>query len=74
MPATEMTEDKKNDLTVLQMRKILDPKRFYKNPDLKVVPKYFQVTETFISHILVCFFKHFCTHESVPSNTEECYI
>ena len=43
MKAPEMTEDLKNDLTVLQYRRVLDPKRFYKAPDLKVLPKFFQV-------------------------------
>jgi hypothetical protein len=39
-----MTEEKKNDLMVLQMRKVLDPKRFYKGSDLHgSLPKYFQV-------------------------------
>ncbi|KAK2705280.1 deoxynucleotidyltransferase terminal-interacting protein 2-like [Artemia franciscana] len=43
LPATEMTEEKKNDLEIIQMRSILDPKRFYKKNDMKVLPKYFQV-------------------------------
>ncbi len=43
MKAPEMTEETKNDLLVLQYRNALDPKRFYKAPDLKTVPKYFQV-------------------------------
>lgn len=43
LPATEMTEEVKNDLQVLQMRSALDPKHFYKKNDLKVLPKYFQV-------------------------------
>ena len=43
MPAPEMTEEKKNDLEVLQMRKALDPKRFYKKTDIRALPKYFQV-------------------------------
>ncbi|KAK6195908.1 hypothetical protein SNE40_001237 [Patella caerulea] len=42
LPATELTEEKKNSLMVLQMRKALDPKRFYKSNDLKELPKYFQ--------------------------------
>ncbi|XP_060553859.1 deoxynucleotidyltransferase terminal-interacting protein 2-like [Ruditapes philippinarum] len=45
MPATELTEERKYDLAVLQMRKVLDPKRFYKSHDLKAVPKYFQFGE-----------------------------
>lgn len=43
MPATEKTEEIENDLKVLQMRSVLDSKRFYKKNDLKVLPKYFQV-------------------------------
>lgn len=43
LPATEITEELKNDLEVLQMRSALDPKQFYKKNDLKVLPKYFQV-------------------------------
>ena len=44
MPATEVTEEIKNDLEVLQMRGALDPKRFYKkNATGKVLPKYFQM-------------------------------
>ncbi|XP_064649815.1 deoxynucleotidyltransferase terminal-interacting protein 2-like [Lineus longissimus] len=42
LPATEMTEEMKNDLNILQMRRVLDPKRFYKNNDMKALPKYFQ--------------------------------
>ena len=44
MKAPEMTEELKNDLTVIQYRNILDPKQFYKAPDRKVLPKYFQVS------------------------------
>ncbi|XP_055697990.1 deoxynucleotidyltransferase terminal-interacting protein 2 [Phlebotomus papatasi] len=43
LPATEVTDEIKNDLKVLQMRSVLDPKHFYKKNDLKVLPKYFQV-------------------------------
>lgn len=43
LPATEVTEELKQDLEVLQMRSVLDPKHFYKKNDLKVLPKYFQV-------------------------------
>lgn len=43
LPATEMTDEVKNDLEILQMRSVLDPKHFYKKNDLKVLPKYFQV-------------------------------
>lgn len=43
LPATELTEEKKNDLMVLQYRRALDPKRFYKAPDIRAIPKYFQM-------------------------------
>lgn len=43
MPATEMTDEVKRDLEVLQMRGALDPKRFYKKSSNKELPKYFQV-------------------------------
>ncbi|XP_076755974.1 deoxynucleotidyltransferase terminal-interacting protein 2 [Xylocopa sonorina] len=43
MRAPEMTPEVRHDLEVLQMRSVLDPKRFYKKNDLKTVPKYFQI-------------------------------
>lgn len=43
MPATELTEEVKRDLEIIQMRSVLDPKHFYKKNDLKALPKYFQV-------------------------------
>ncbi|XP_015911902.1 deoxynucleotidyltransferase terminal-interacting protein 2 isoform X2 [Parasteatoda tepidariorum] len=43
MPAPEMTDEKKNDLLVIQMRQALDPKQFYKRSAVKGNPKYFQV-------------------------------
>ncbi|XP_013783948.1 deoxynucleotidyltransferase terminal-interacting protein 2-like [Limulus polyphemus] len=43
LPATELTDEIKNDLQVIQFRKALDPKRFYKKNDLKTLPKYFQI-------------------------------
>ncbi|XP_044733083.1 deoxynucleotidyltransferase terminal-interacting protein 2 [Chrysoperla carnea] len=43
LPATEVTDEIKRDLEVLQMRSVLDPKHFYKKNDLKVLPKYFQI-------------------------------
>ena len=42
MPATEITPTIKQDLTLLQMRDILDPKRHYR-ASAKTLPKYFQV-------------------------------
>jgi len=43
LPATEVTDEVKNDLEIIQMRSVLDPQHFYKKNDLKVLPKYFQV-------------------------------
>merc|ERR1712198_416261 len=34
MPALEMTEERQRDLELLQMRGVLDPKRFYKKTHL----------------------------------------
>ncbi|CAI5442802.1 unnamed protein product [Caenorhabditis angaria] len=43
MPATELTEENKRDLEMLQMRNVLDPLAHYKRNDRGVLPKYFQV-------------------------------
>lgn len=43
LPATEMTEEVKHDLEVMQMRSVLDPKHFYKKVNSKALPKYFQI-------------------------------
>lgn len=51
LPATEMTEEIKHDLEVLQMRSVIDPKHFYKKNDLKVLPKYFQIGKVMDSPI-----------------------
>jgi hypothetical protein len=45
MPATELTDEVKSDLEILRMRSVLDPKHFYKKNDLKILPKYFQVSK-----------------------------
>lgn len=42
MKAPEMTDEAKMNLEMLKMRKALDPKRFYKNNDMKGLPKFFQ--------------------------------
>ena len=52
MKAPEMTEEQKNDLKILQMRHVLDPKAFYKRNDLKNLPKFFQVK----TNLIVFFF------------------
>ncbi|GFR02433.1 deoxynucleotidyltransferase terminal-interacting protein 2 [Trichonephila clavata] len=43
MRAPEMTEEKKNDLMIIQLRNALDPKRFYKRSANKINSKYFEV-------------------------------
>lgn len=43
LPATEMTDEIKRDLEVIQMRSVLDPKHFYKKNDIKALPKYFHI-------------------------------
>lgn len=49
MPATELTDEVKRDLELIQMRSVLDPKHFYKKNDLKALPKYFQVGKVLAS-------------------------
>merc|ERR1719483_1744438 len=43
MPALEMTEERQRDLELLQMRGVLDPKRFYKKNASDTLPKYYQI-------------------------------
>ncbi|KAJ1811708.1 rrna-processing protein fcf2 [Coemansia sp. RSA 2599] len=44
MKAPVLTDELKNDLRVLQLRNILDPKRFYKkSAGVQKIPKYFEV-------------------------------
>ncbi|XP_031618951.1 deoxynucleotidyltransferase terminal-interacting protein 2 [Contarinia nasturtii] len=43
IPATEVTDELRQDLEVIQMRSVLNPTHFYKKNDLKTLPKYFQV-------------------------------
>ncbi|XP_047499718.1 uncharacterized protein LOC125046118 [Penaeus chinensis] len=43
MKAPEMTEEIQRDLEILKMRSVLDPKRHYKNNDMKVLPKHFHI-------------------------------
>ena len=43
MPALEMTEERQRDLELLQMRSVLDPKRFYKKNTSEALPKYFRI-------------------------------
>ena len=42
LPATEITDEVKNDLRVLRLRSAFDPKSFYKKFDSTKFPKYFQ--------------------------------
>jgi len=44
LPATELDDQRRRDLELVQMRDALDPKQHYKRPDREVLPKYFQVT------------------------------
>lgn len=43
MPATEITDELRQDMEIIQMRSVLNPTHFYKKNDLKALPKYFQV-------------------------------
>ncbi|KAH8272202.1 hypothetical protein KR018_011110 [Drosophila ironensis] len=43
LPATEITEEMRNNLKIIQMRSALNPKQFYKKNDLKTLPKFFQI-------------------------------
>lgn len=43
MPATEVTDELRQDLEIIQMRSALNPTHFYKKNDLKTLPKFFQV-------------------------------
>ncbi|KAH8251498.1 hypothetical protein KR038_006495 [Drosophila bunnanda] len=43
LPATEINDEISNELKIIQMRSVLNPKQFYKKNDLKVLPKYFQI-------------------------------
>ncbi|XP_055638097.1 deoxynucleotidyltransferase terminal-interacting protein 2 [Toxorhynchites rutilus septentrionalis] len=43
LPTQEMTEDIKNELELIRMRSVLDPKHFYKRSEMKTLPKYFQI-------------------------------
>ncbi|EFO23024.1 hypothetical protein LOAG_05462 [Loa loa] len=43
LPACEMTEERKRDLEILQMRGSIDSKAHYRKNDRSVLPKYFQV-------------------------------
>lgn len=51
LPATSLTPDVENDLKVIQMRSVLDTKHFYKKNDLKVLPKYFEVSSCIVVYI-----------------------
>jgi len=43
MKPPELNEDLKRDYEILQMRSLINPKRFYKSNDRECMPKYFQV-------------------------------
>ena len=43
MPQVELTEELKADLKALKLRNYIYPNRFYKTPDSKNLPQYFQI-------------------------------
>lgn len=43
MAKPELTDERKHDLELLKMRKVLDTKTFYKKNDIQQLPKYFEV-------------------------------
>uniref|UniRef100_A0A5S6QUP5 Fcf2 domain-containing protein n=1 Tax=Trichuris muris TaxID=70415 RepID=A0A5S6QUP5_TRIMR len=43
MPATEMSEERKRDLKVLQLREVVDPTVHYRRNYRKTFPKYFEI-------------------------------
>ncbi|XP_050465624.1 deoxynucleotidyltransferase terminal-interacting protein 2 [Cataglyphis hispanica] len=43
MRAPKITPEIRHDLEILRMRSALDPKRFYKKNDMKVLPKHFHI-------------------------------
>ena len=43
MPKVELTEELKADLRALKLRNYIYPNRFYKTPDSKNLPQYFQI-------------------------------
>jgi len=43
MPASELTDERRRDLELLQMRDMFDSKTHYRRPDGNMCPKYFQV-------------------------------
>lgn len=57
MKAPELTDEIKRDMKILQMRSVLDPKRFYKKNDRKAIPKYFQVKHSITVLPAIAFFK-----------------
>ncbi|CAD5227892.1 unnamed protein product [Bursaphelenchus okinawaensis] len=51
MPATELTEERKRDLELLQIRGSIDPTAHYRRNDLAVLPKYFQTGRVVDNHV-----------------------
>ena len=43
MKAPEITPEIENDLKAIQLRHIIDPRKFYKKPDIDGLPKFFQI-------------------------------
>ena len=46
MPVGELTEEAKNDLTLIKMRGSLHKDKFFKSNDTDALPKFFQVFHT----------------------------
>lgn len=53
MPATELTDERRRDLELIQMRDAIDLKTHYRKPERDVLPKYFQVRPFWIHFVLV---------------------
>lgn len=70
LPAPELTPEVKNDLRVLQLRGVLNPKRFYKRPDNKRFPDRFQIGEV-IEHSQDFYSSRIPRRERAASITKE---
>lgn len=55
MPATELTDERRRDLELIQMRDAIDLKTHYRKPERDVLPKYFQVRHFFQIHFVLVY-------------------
>ncbi|KAH8354580.1 deoxynucleotidyltransferase terminal-interacting protein 2 [Drosophila kikkawai] len=69
LPATEIDEEINNELKIIQMRSVLNPKQFYKKNDLKVIPKYFQIGV--VEHSALDYYKEKNTRNTKKSLVDE---